>query len=50
VLAHWEASSWTPLEDSAYGPDGRFTATSQETGFFGVLIPQKRVYLPLVLR
>jgi photosystem II stability/assembly factor-like uncharacterized protein len=50
LLARWEAEGWSPLEDSQYGPGGWLTATTRDTGFFGVLVPQERVFLPIVLR
>jgi photosystem II stability/assembly factor-like uncharacterized protein len=49
LLARWEAGSWQPLADSTYAPDGRLTATTQETGFFGVVVRRERAYLPIVL-
>ena len=50
-LAHWDGNTWVSLADSQYNPTtGEVSASAQETGFFAILVPAYKIYLPLIQR
>lgn len=50
-LAHLDDSTWVPLSDGRYDPaTDELCGTTQETGFFAVLVPAHRIYLPVIRR